>query len=471
MTPRKRQLLDFINSFSRKHGFAPSHEEIGRHFKLAISTVNQHLQELEISGHLSKEKNQPRGISVSQTVPMVRIPLLGTIAAGQPIETYTVPTESIAIPKSKLAQYGTTYALQVRGTSMIDEGINDGDIIIVKEQTTAKNGEKVVALIDNQEATLKKFYKEHGHIRLQPANKKMEPIIIRKDRDFIIQGVVIDIIHGEQRPLFSITEQKVAPLQEQQQPVKQHAKLPLNKIICGDVVSELKKIPDNSIDLAITSPPYNLKNSTGNGMKDGRGGKWSKAALMKGYSHHSDDMPHEEYVAWQRACLKETMRTLKEDGAFFYNHKWRVQGGLLQDRHDIVSGFPVRQIIIWRRKGGINFNRGYFLPTYEVIYLIAKPKFQLAPKASSLGDVWEFGQDLHNPHPAPFPIDFIERIIKSTNAKTVLDPFMGSGTTAIAALNLNRNYIGIDISPEYCKMAEERIENYKKGIGKNGFIK
>ena len=233
----------------------------------------------------------------------------------------------------------------------------------------------------------------------------------------------------------------------------------LNKIICGDVVSIMKDIPDESVDLIVTSPPYNLKNSTGNGMKDGRGGKWANAALQKGYSHHDDCMPHDKYVRWQRDCLKEMMRIIPEDGAIFYNHKWRVQGGLLQDRQDIVNGFPVRQIIIWRRKGGFNFNAGYFLPTYEVIYLIAKPKFKLASKANSHGDVWEFTQEMNNKHPAAFPVKLIDRIVSSTNAEVVLDPFMGSGTTAVSALNLGRKYVGIDISPEYCKMADERIKN------------
>lgn len=232
----------------------------------------------------------------------------------------------------------------------------------------------------------------------------------------------------------------------------------LNKIVCGDCLDAMKKIPTSSIDLVVTSPPYNLKNSTGNGMKDGRGGKWSNAALQKGYSHHHDNMPHRQYVEWQKACLTEMMRVLRDEGAIFYNHKWRVQNGLLQDRHDIIGGFPVRQIIIWKRKGGINFNRGYFLPTYEVIYLITKPKFQLAEKANSYGDVWEFMQDMNNPHPAPFPVSLIERIIRSTNAQLVLDPFIGSGTTAVAAKKLGRKYIGIEISPEYCKMAEERIK-------------
>jgi site-specific DNA-methyltransferase (adenine-specific) len=236
----------------------------------------------------------------------------------------------------------------------------------------------------------------------------------------------------------------------------------LNRIICGDCLSVMQQMPDSCIDLIVTSPPYNLKNSTGNGMKNGRGGKWEKAALVKGYSHHDDNMPHEEYTKWQKKCLTEMFRLLKEDGAIFYNHKWRVQGGLLQNRQDIVGDFPVRQIIIWRRKGGINFNPGYFLPTYEVIYLIPKPEFKLVPKANAYGDVWEFTQEMNNEHPAPFPIPLIERIISSTNAKIILDPFSGSGTTALVAMTLKRNYIGIEISPDYCKMSEKRIENNKK---------
>src|SRR5690349_22418694 len=119
-----------------------------------------------------------------------------------------------------------------------------------------------------------------------------------------------------------------------------------NQIICGSAVDVMKQIPDGSVHLVVTSPPYNLKNSTGNGMKDGRGGKWSNAALQKGYSHHHDNMPHDEYVRWQRRCLTEMFRVLNDEGAIFYNHKWRVQNGLLQDRQDIVKGFSVRQIII-----------------------------------------------------------------------------------------------------------------------------
>jgi modification methylase len=191
-------------------------------------------------------------------------------------------------------------------------------------------------------------------------------------------------------------------------------------------------------------------------------GKWANAALQNGYSHYDDNMPHDKYVKWQRECLTEMFRLINNDGAIFYNHKWRVQDGLLQDRQDIVSGFPVRQIIIWRRKGGINFNPGYFLPTYEVIYLIAKSDFKLSPKANAVGDVWEFTQEMKNGHPAPFPVALIDRIIDSTNAQIILDPFMGSGTTAIVAMGLKRNYVGIELSPDYCQMTEKRIAKNQK---------
>ena len=231
-----------------------------------------------------------------------------------------------------------------------------------------------------------------------------------------------------------------------------------NVIICGDCLEVMRKMESESVGLFVTSPPYNLKNSSGNGMKDGRGGKWANAGLLEGYADHDDDMPYEAYCEWQRECLAEMMRLLKDDGAIFYNHKWRVQNGLLQDRHEIVKGFPVRQIIIWKRKGGINFNAGYFLPTYEVIYMIAKPGFRLAEKANRYGDVWEIPQERNNPHPAPYPEELTDRIISSTNARLIVDPFGGSGTTAVSAVRYGREYVLIEKSQEYCDMARKRLE-------------
>ena len=231
----------------------------------------------------------------------------------------------------------------------------------------------------------------------------------------------------------------------------------LNRIHHGDCLPLMRRMPAASVPLVVTSPPYNLLNSSGNGMKNGNGGKWAGAALMRGYAGHGDRMPHADYVAWQRECLREMLRVLTPDGAIFYNHKWRVQRGLLQDRADIMDGFPVRQIIIWQRSGGFNHNPGYFLPTYEVIYLIANPEFRLAPKAGGMGDVWRIQQDRGNPHPASFPVELARRAIAATTAPTVLDPFIGSGTTAVAALLEGRHYVGIDLSAEYCRLARQRV--------------
>ena len=234
----------------------------------------------------------------------------------------------------------------------------------------------------------------------------------------------------------------------------------------------MSALPDGGVRLVVTSPPYNIRNSSGNGLRNGAGGKWPKAALQAGYAGHDDEMPHAEYVAWQRECLAAMWRLLRPDGAIFYNHKWRVQRGLLQDRSDIVDGFPVRQILIWKRAGGINFNPGYFLPDYEVIYLIAKPEFRLAPKANAAGCVWEIPQESgRNPHPAPFPVGLAARCIESVYGPRpgpedgpVLDPFLGSGTTAVAAERLGAAWIGIERSAEYAAMAAARIARARAGL-------
>jgi modification methylase len=237
-----------------------------------------------------------------------------------------------------------------------------------------------------------------------------------------------------------------------------------NKIICGDSLKVLKEIPDGSIDLVVTSPPYNLgiNKTFGKDITKTWKGKWNNSKLQStGYDVHDDYMPEDKYIAWQKEILAECFRVIKDTGAIFYNQKWRVQKGIFQQRPEIVEGLPVRQIIIWKKAGGINFNEGYFLPSYEPIYLIAKPKFKLAPKTNILGDVWEITQERKSWHPAAFPIELAENCIKATTGELVLDPFVGSGTTAVAAKKLGKKYIGIDISKDYCKKAEERVASTK----------
>lgn len=240
----------------------------------------------------------------------------------------------------------------------------------------------------------------------------------------------------------------------------------VGQVHCGDAVTVMNQMPAGSVDLVVTSPPYNLLVSTGNGMVYGKHSKWPGATLRDGYDSHDDKMPTDEYVGWQRECLAAMLRVVHPDtGAVFYNHKWRVQGGLLERTADrIVDGFPVRQVIIWRRAGGINFNAGYFLPTYEVVYLIARPKFQLSEGVSGVGDVWDIPQDTRNPqHPAPFPVELARRCVAATDADVVLDPFIGSGTTAVAAAMEGRQWVGIDLSERYCQVARERVAAQRTG--------
>lgn len=195
ITKRQTQVLNFIKSFQVKRGFSPSLEEVKKHLKLSsVSTAHHHVKALEGLGYLKTGNHQPRAINIYETEQMISIPLLGTIAAGQPIVAVR-EKETIAVSQSKLTNENQNiFALRVAGNSMIDENINDGDIILVKQQNTAENGQKVVVLIDNSETTLKRFYKEKNQIRLQPANKNIEPIILRKDRDLKIQGVFLSVI-------------------------------------------------------------------------------------------------------------------------------------------------------------------------------------------------------------------------------------------------------------------------------------
>jgi len=239
----------------------------------------------------------------------------------------------------------------------------------------------------------------------------------------------------------------------------------LNSIIHGDCLEVMKKMPTKSIDIIITSPPYNLLNSTGNGLKKNTHcGKWKNAAIKDGYRDYDDNMPYPEYLNWQRECVAEMFRLIKDDGAIFYNNKNRVQAGLLQDRREILNDFPLRQIITWKRSGAINFNPGYFLPTTEQIYLVCNKEFKLAKGANKWTDVWDIKQEMKNPHPAPFPEELIDRIVSSTTGKIILDPFAGSGTTAVSCRKYNRNFIMIEKSSLYCDMAKARIngvENWR----------
>jgi repressor LexA len=194
-TKRQKEILDFITGFIQQHGYAPSLQEIGSRFSLSsLATVHKHLNRLEEKGFIRRSYNRGRSIElvpVNMTVEAVKLPLLGLVAAGKPIEA--VPEkETIAVPANMVGRR-STYVLQVKGDSMLDEQIRDGDYVVVEERTSAENGETVIALLRGEEVTLKKFYRENGYVRLQPANPVMKPIRV-KEEDLRIQGIVIGVL-------------------------------------------------------------------------------------------------------------------------------------------------------------------------------------------------------------------------------------------------------------------------------------
>ena len=470
LTPRQKQILDFITAYIKKRNFAPSLEEIKKHLRLrSVSNIHQHIEALENKGLLQKLKNQPRGVEITKSEQMVKIPLLGTIAAGQPIEAIQ-EKESIAIPKNKISNSVGVYALRVSGVSMIDENINDGDVVLVRRQETAENGQKVVALIDNHEATLKKFYKERGHIRLQPANKTMEPLIFRNGKDVSIQGIVLDVIREERAVAIQLPEYKKT---------EKYKELPLNKILCGDAVEVLKKMPSNSVDIVVTSPPYDS---------------------VRDYKGFTLDL---------HAAGREIHRVLKEGGiaAMVIQDQTKNFGKSLTSFRTIIDwcdsfGFKLFETVIYRKYGaeGAWWNKRFrvdheYIPVFlkgdrpayfnkEHLKIPSKHGgktmtgggtrltngIRIATRAITInpmkcrGTIWEYltagdGSRLKHEHPATFPnqlpYDFIQCF--SREGEVVLDPFVGSGTTTVAAKNLNRSYIGIDIAPEYCAIAEKRM--------------
>lgn len=467
LTKRQKQVLDFITDYQKRKGYAPSLDEMRKKFKLAsVSTAHFHVSKLRDLGYLTTKENKPRSISVLRREQMVKIPLLGTIAAGQPIEAIQ-DKEMIAVPRSKIPRSSEVYALRVVGDSMIDENINDGDIVLVKHQETAENGQKVVALIDNHEATLKKFYREKGHIRLQPANKNMEPLIFRNGRDISIQGVVLDVVREEGTSTIKLPQYKE---------IKEHRKLPLNEIICGSAVDVMKTFPPNSIDLVVTSPPYDE---------------------LRNYNGYSFDF---------EGIANGLFRVIKKGGVLV----WVVGDKIKKGNKSLTSfkqalffqgiGFNAHDVMIYRKKNTPFMRSNAYTNCYEFMFVLSKgsPKTfsplktktarqgqemlpfnkkadginkktlgELKPE-KTMTNIWEYAVGLYGStgdkiafqHTAIFPEKLAEDHILSwtKTGDIVFDPMCGSGTTCkMAAIN-KRHYIGCDISKEYVELTKERLK-------------
>ncbi len=239
----------------------------------------------------------------------------------------------------------------------------------------------------------------------------------------------------------------------------------LDRVICGDALDILRKIPDNSIDMGVTSPPYNKREN-----KKG----WLVNKVV--YKGASDNLPEEEYQRIQIDVLNELYRVIKPGGSFFYNHKIRWEKGIMLHPMDWLrkTKWVIRQEIIWDRMIAANIRGWRFWQVEERIYWLYKPEDkniigkELKSKHALLTSIWRFPPENNNPHPAPFPIALPVRAIYSImddkKGGVIIDPYCGSGTTLVAAKILGHHYIGIDISKEYVEMSIKRLKHYKKEI-------
>jgi len=464
ITKKQKEVLDFVKRYSKSKDYAPSLEEIQKKFKFAsVSTAHYYISKLKKAGSLEKLENRARSISISKKEPLVKIPLLGVIAAGQPIEAIE-NKESIVVPKNKLPRATEVYALRVQGDSMIDENINDGDTILIKKQNVAENGEKVVALLNGNEATLKTFYKEKGHIRLQPANKNYQPIIIKRGQDFSLQGVLFDVIK---------TSETIQPLQTFVLPSKKDTQERgrvndyLNKVYNGDIMHVLKDLPDNSVDMIFGDPDYNV------GIKYGN----------NNYTRNFDD-----YINWYIELTKESMRVLKNDGNLFMMNYPRQNAHLRVKYLDLQ--FPHINEYVWVYNTNVGHTPKRFTTAHRSILHVRKSddnkffKDEVALPYKNPTDR-RIRQNLANGskgrmpyswfefnlvknvskektyHACQIPQKLTEMLIKAaTKPKDiVLVLFGGSGAEIDVCRNLNRQFISAEIDKKYCDIINDRLIN------------
>jgi len=198
---RQRQILDFVDQFIQKNGYSPTLGEIAQAIGVnSLATVHEHLQVMIKKGVIRRPRGSTRGIEITQkkkeNTESIELPILGFIAAGRPIEPYTDPNATTSTASSMLSGKKRAFVLQVKGNSMIEEGILDGDYVVIEEQKTANNGDIVVAILENGFATLKRFFKETTRVRLEPANSQMSPIFAK---NVTIQGKVVGVIRKYRR--------------------------------------------------------------------------------------------------------------------------------------------------------------------------------------------------------------------------------------------------------------------------------
>lgn len=455
LTKKQKKFLDYIQDYTQKKGISPSHDEIRKYLKLAsVSTVSHYMKILQEKGYIKHEKNTARSTEVEKKESLISIPFKGYIAAGQPIEVVE-EFETITIPSS-YASTGNLFALGVKGDSMIDEGIFDGDTVIIRKQSSVEDGETAVALINNNEVTLKKIYREKNRIRLEPANPRLKPLYVK---EVIIQGKVISTFRN-------IEEQENKDVRNK-----------LDKIYRSDCIEFMKSMDESSIDLTVTSPPYDE-------LRD-----------YKGYSFDFENI------------AKQLFRVTKKGGIVV----WVVGDKIKKGNKTLTSfkqalyfqqvGFNVHDVMIYRKKNTPFMRSNAYTNCFEFMFVLSKdsPKTftplkvktvrqgkemlpfnkgadgvnkkimgELKPE-KTMTNIWDYAvgfggstsDRLAFDHPAIFPEKLAEDHILSWSkeGEIVFDPMCGSGTTCKMAKKNNRHYIGCDISEDYVKLAKKRLGN------------
>jgi site-specific DNA-methyltransferase (adenine-specific) len=236
----------------------------------------------------------------------------------------------------------------------------------------------------------------------------------------------------------------------------------INKIYNENNLETMAKMPDCFVDLIVTSPPYNKGYWSSN--RNLNNGFKTKARRID-YENYSDNLNPKDYEEWQRKFIKECLRILKPTGSFFYNHQ-PIQKNHQEVNPLFIYDFPLKQTIIWNRKNTPKLDKSYFFPITEYIFWLQKEKDSRVKfnrkKALFNSNVWNISPDVKNKFPAPFPEELVNNCILSCTEENdlVYDPFMGSGTTAKMSILNNRNWIGSEISTEYCKIINKRLENH-----------
>ncbi len=468
MTQRQKDILKFIKEYYQKNNLSPSFEEIKREFHLSsVSTVAYHINKLEKYGKINKDSSVHRGISVIENEPMVQVSVVGTLSGDILLQT-TDTREVIGLPRSKVNKYDNVFAFLVSGEYLKEEGIDDGDLLIIGESNVLANGKKVVTVTDKGKYLVGSLVKSGAQINIQFANKQHQYSSLENTK---ILGVVIEII----KTLHSLS----LDINFVNKDIKKQA-VPINKVIWGDSVEVMRKIPDNSVDMVVTSPPYDN---------------------VRSYNGFEFDL---------HATGKELYRVLKDGGivAMVIQDQTKNFGKTMTSFRTIVDwvdniGFKLFETVIYRKHGTEGaWWKNRFRVDHEYIPIFIKgdrpqyfnkERLKIPSKhggkimtgsgnrktdgtttktvtrpinpTKCRGTIWNYlnagdKNPLKRKHPAVFPdqipIDLIDCFCPIGGI--VLDPFVGSGSVLVASKNLDRNYIGIDISKEYCELSKERIK-------------